>query len=84
MILNRFIREEPLDTLAPVASREDILAAQDTFRETRVSEPVRAYIVALCEKTRTLENVSLGVSPAACWPCCAPARRWPVSGGAAL
>ena len=63
MILNRFIRAEPLDTLAPVASREDILAAQDTFRETRVSEPVRAYIVALCEKTRTLENVSLGVSP---------------------
>ena len=62
-ILDRFITEEPLETLAPVATREEILAAQDGFRQTMVSDAIRAYIVALCEKTRQGETVRLGVSP---------------------
>ncbi len=62
-ILGRFITEEPLETLAPVASREEILAAQDSFRQTMVSDAVRSYMVALCEKTRQGETVRLGVSP---------------------
>lgn len=62
-ILDRFITEEPLETLAPVATREEILAAQDSFRQTMVSDAIRAYIVALCEKTRQGETVRLGVSP---------------------
>ena len=61
-ILDRFITEEPLETLTAVATKEEILAAQDTFRLTLVSEAVRAYIVALCEKTRQGETVRLGVS----------------------
>lgn len=62
-ILGRFITEEPLETLAAVASREEILAAQDSFRQTMVSDAVRSYMVALCEKTRQGETVRLGVSP---------------------
>ena len=62
-ILNRFITEEPLETLMPAASREEIIAAQDSFQQTMVSQAVRAYIVALCEKTRQGDTVRLGVSP---------------------
>jgi MoxR-like ATPase len=61
-ILDRFITEEPLETLTSVATKEEIVEAQDTFRLTLVSEAVRAYIVALCEKTRQGETVRLGVS----------------------
>ena len=61
-ILDRFITEEPLETLTAVATKEEIVAAQDTFRLTLVSEAVRAEIVALCEKTRQGETVRLGVS----------------------
>lgn len=61
-ILDRFITEEPLETLTAVATKEEIVEAQDTFRLTLVSEAVRAYIVALCEKTRQGETVRLGVS----------------------
>ena len=61
-ILGRFITEEPLETLTPVAAKEEIVAAQDTFRFTQVSDAVRAYIVVLCEKTRQGETVRLGVS----------------------
>ncbi|MBR0407807.1 MAG: MoxR family ATPase [Clostridia bacterium] len=62
-IMERFIRGNPLSDLRPVAEREEILAAQDTFSQCRVSEPVMGYIAALCEATRDKERALLGVSP---------------------
>ena len=62
-MLERFIRESPLDTLTPVASAEDILAAREACRGVEVSGPVRSYMVALTDATRTAADVSLGVSP---------------------
>ena len=62
-IMERFIRSSPLEDLGPVAEREEITAAQDTFSRCRVSEPVMGYIAALCEATRDKERALLGVSP---------------------
>lgn len=62
-ILNRFIENNPLEELTPVASAEDLRQAQKLFTGAHVSEPVRAYIVALCEKTREIPSVATGVSP---------------------
>ena len=62
-ILERFIRNDPLEELTPCATREEVLEAQALFCEAYVSEPVRRYIVALCEKTRELPGVQMGVSP---------------------
>jgi MoxR-like ATPase len=62
-MLARFISDSPLEALAPVAARDEIIAAQREFAQIHVSEPVRQYIVALCERTRTFEQVQLGVSP---------------------
>ena len=62
-IMERFIRNNPLQELQPAAEREQIVAAQDTFSQCRVSEPVMGYIDALCEATRDKDRTLLGVSP---------------------
>ena len=62
-ILDRFIKDDPLETLEPVTDGETLLAAQALCREVTVADPVRQYIVALTEATRTPQDVSLGVSP---------------------
>ena len=62
-IMERFIRSSPLQDLQPVAEREEIITAQDTFSQCSVSAPVMGYIAALCEATRDKERTLLGVSP---------------------
>ena len=62
-ILDRFIRNNPLETLTPCAAAADIRAAQGLIGTVHVSEPVRRYMVALVEKTRDLPEVQTGVSP---------------------
>jgi len=62
-ILDRFIRNDPLAELASVAGREELLDARASYAAVQVSDPVRGYIVALTEATRTPAEVSLGVSP---------------------
>ena len=62
-ILGRFIRNDPLAELSPVAAREDIRAAQQAFTECFVSEPVLKYMVDICERTRALPQVNMGASP---------------------
>ncbi len=56
-------REDPLDTLAPVVTREELLAAQQAVREVAVSDAVKQYLLAVVAATRTHERVRLGVSP---------------------
>lgn len=63
VILDRFIRNSPLEELGSVASAAEVLDAQRSFSDVRVSEPVRKYIVAVCEGTRKLDQAALGVSP---------------------
>lgn len=62
-VLDRFINNSPLEELAPVATGGEIMAAQAACRGVEVSVPVRRYMVALTEATRTAADVSLGVSP---------------------
>lgn len=62
-ILDRFIQNNPLETLTPCAAAADIRAAQALIGTVHVSEPVRHYMVALVEKTRELPEVQTGVSP---------------------
>ena len=62
-ILDRFILDQPLAHIAPVATGEEILAVQEAVRRVEVSAPVREYMVGLVEKTRTLDEVLLGASP---------------------
>ena len=62
-MMERFIRQSPLEALSPVASQGEIRDAQALFSQCQVSQPVMQYIAALCQATRSDEQVQLGVSP---------------------
>lgn len=64
-ILNRFETADPWTALAPVASAADIVAAQNKVTEVRVGTAIKAYIIALIERTRAMEDILLGASPRA-------------------
>ncbi len=62
-ILRRFLADDPIADLGPVAQREELLDARAALKQVAVSQPVIGYIAALCDKTRKFEQVQLGVSP---------------------
>jgi MoxR-like ATPase len=51
--------------LEPVATVAEVLAAQEAAGRVHASEPLRQYIVALLEQTRTDPRTELGASPRA-------------------
>jgi MoxR-like ATPase len=58
-------RGNPLDTLQPVVSAEELLAAQEAVRSVHVDPKVRQYIIQIVQNTRVCDDVSLGGSPRA-------------------
>ena len=64
-ILQRFMQENPQESLRPVANAEQIAQAQKAARSVRVAPELLDYIGALCEKTRALDDALLGASPRA-------------------
>ena len=62
-ILKRFLRDDPLAKIEPVATAEEIVDAQEEVKTIHVSDAVIEYIIDLCERTRKAEQVALGVSP---------------------
>lgn len=62
-MLSRFINESPLDSLAPVASKEQILQARTAVKKITVSDAVKSYIVDISNASRSYPGIRLGVSP---------------------
>jgi MoxR-like ATPase len=62
-ILERFQEEEPLRSLAAVATPELISKLQEARRAIRVSRPVREYITSIVRATRVHPSLRLGASP---------------------
>jgi MoxR-like ATPase len=52
-----------VDSLQPVLSEGDVLVLQDSVNDISVDEAIVEYILAIVEKTRAHESLSLGVSP---------------------
>ena len=61
-IMERFMGEDPLDSLMPVASAEDIKAMQEESKNVFISPDVRRYILNIVTKTREHAKVLSGVS----------------------
>ena len=61
-ILKRFSKNTNID-LRPVAAANDIIECREQIENIFVHEDIMRYAVTLCERTRTLEGVELGVSP---------------------
>ncbi len=62
-IMERYMKDEPLLSLQPVLSPEDLEAAKREINEIYVHKCVMEYMVDIVSATRTGENVLMGVSP---------------------
>lgn len=62
-ILQRFRKVQPLESLEPVASREELVQAQSVFTDVEVDVSIYQYIVELAEETRRHSDVVVGLSP---------------------
>lgn len=63
LILLRFKEEQPLQTLEPVLSGDQLWQLQSIVRKVHVEPAVENYIVELVRATRSHSGVELGVSP---------------------
>ncbi len=62
-MLNEQTTAPPLDTLAAVATLEEVTAAIDEARSLFVEESLNRYVVALLRHTRGSSRLALGASP---------------------
>jgi MoxR-like ATPase len=62
-ILRNFADSEPLAQIEPVMAAEEVVEMQQAVRRVTVDEHLIAYTLAIVEKTRQHEYLSLGVSP---------------------
>ena len=62
-ILRNFADAEPLAKVEPVMNADEVLEIQQTVRRVAVDEELMNYTLAIVEKTRHHEYLSLGVSP---------------------
>lgn len=62
-ILERFREEEPLETLQPVCTKEEIVALRRQVRKNYVNPALLDYMAALAQSSRSFRGVELGVSP---------------------
>ena len=64
-MMERFIRQQPLQTLEPVATAADMKEATVLCTQCRISRDVMDYMAAVCAAARNPEKVRLGPSPRA-------------------
>lgn len=62
-MLHRFKLDDPLETLQPVITPEEILELQRTIRQVHWQPDVERYLLAIIRATREHPAVQLGVSP---------------------
>ena len=65
MLLERFIHNQPLNEVEPVADGAQVKEAAELCRTCKVSADVMRYMAALCEAARDPDKVRLGPSPRA-------------------
>ena len=64
-MLERFEDADPLSSLGPVASADDVLRIQGLVRQVYIDPVLRAYLVQVIRATREHPDVELGASPRA-------------------
>jgi MoxR-like ATPase len=61
-ILSIYRKENPLETLESIISREEILMLQDRVKEVYINEELNEYIVSIVNATRHNKSLILGAS----------------------
>lgn len=65
LILDRFMRDNPIEELIPVLSADELVILQGACREVTVEADVREYISKLTQASRNHPQIELGASPRA-------------------
>jgi len=81
MILDEYIEESPLASIAAVASKEEVNAAYSDVGKITVSDSVKEYIVAISNETRSSEKTRIGVSPRGTLALMRTAQVWAAMSG---
>jgi len=63
LILSRFQTQNPLKSLQPVATAEDVLYLQNEVANIKVAEAIKEYISNIVALTREHHDLNLGASP---------------------
>ncbi|HBE67504.1 MAG TPA: magnesium chelatase [Planctomycetaceae bacterium] len=64
-MLQRLQHSHPLDSLEPVSTAEELLAAQQDVKEIQVDRKVQEYLLQIVHDSRSHEDLALGGSPRA-------------------
>ena len=64
-ILKRFATEDPLDTLTPVTTKEELKSMQNEVKNIFVSDLLYNYAAQIVEATRESSEIAIGASPRA-------------------
>jgi MoxR-like ATPase len=75
-ILERFRAGDPMPSLGPVTTPEEIAGLLEERRKVRVEESVRDYVVRVARETREHNEIELGASPRATLALYAAAQAW--------
>lgn len=75
-ILSRFLEDNPLETLEPVASSEDIIQIQEDVKQVYIDKTLKNYVVDIVNLTRKNQYISLGASPRGSLAVCRAAQAW--------
>ena len=62
-MISRFMSENPMDSLKPVCTKEDLMEMRKECQEVFIHPESKEYIVNLVQATRSHPSVALGVSP---------------------
>lgn len=62
-IMDRFIKDNPIETVKPVISGEGLIKLMESCREVVLHPSLKSYIVQIIEATRNPSKISIGVSP---------------------
>lgn len=62
-LLNRFEETDPLETIEPVVTKEEILFVQENYEKIHASCYIKQYIVEIVRNTRIHKDVKVGCSP---------------------
>lgn len=75
-ILSRFLQNNPLETLEPIASSSDIIQIQEDVKNVHIDKTLKNYVVEIVNQTRKNEFVALGSSPRGSISVCRAAQAW--------
>ena len=75
-ILSRFLGDNPLETLEPVADSADITNMQNEAKQIYIDKTLENYVVEIVNQTRRHDFIALGASPRGSLAVCRAAQAW--------